>query len=112
MKPRKTKPLTEQSWKLEKWIGRCAWCAGKIPADAEVFGISLALRPEAFQEISPGTVQPLLLASAGKAVPMMIVKDDSPAKRAGKDAVFQLCRRECAEALQAALKAELGGAAG
>lgn len=109
MKPRKQRPLGDRNWKLEKWRGRCAWCAGKLPTDTGVFGISIALRPEAFQEMKPGTVQPLLLASVGKAVPMMIVTDDSPAKLAGKDAIFQLCSEQCAQALQAALKAELGG---
>ncbi|MBI5773905.1 MAG: hypothetical protein HZA89_09210 [Verrucomicrobia bacterium] len=109
MKPRRKKPLGEQSWKLEKWRSRCAWCMKKLPSDTQVFGISIALRPEAFKEMNPGTVQPLLLASAGKAVPMMVVKDSSPTKLAGKDAVFQLCSVKCAQALQAALKTELGG---
>lgn len=106
MKKRKN---AKTKWKVEQWADRCAWCTKRIPEDQEVFGISVALRSEAFQEFEPGTVQPLLLFKAGKTVPMMIVTDDSPAKHEGKDAVFQICSRECAKALQAALQTELGG---
>jgi hypothetical protein len=96
-------------WSLKKWRSRCAWCTKRIPADQEVFGISIALRKEAFREIKPGTVEPLLLFKAGKTVPMMIVTEDSPAKRAGKDACFQLCSEDCATKLQAALREEMAG---
>jgi hypothetical protein len=96
------------SWSLERWQSRCAWCARRIPDDHEAFGIGVRLRPEAFQEFDPGTVQPLLLHSAGKTVAMMIVTDDSPAKRDGKDAMFQLCSEDCAARLQLALQQELG----
>lgn len=105
---RMKRPPAKSKWKLEKWQSRCAWCVKRIPAEAEAFGISIALRKEAFREIQPGTVEPLLLYQAGKTVPMMIVTDDSPAKRDGKDAVFQLCSEDCARALQTALRAEMG----
>ncbi len=95
------------SWKLETWQERCAWCSRKIERDEPVFGIELRLRPEAFKEMSAGSVQPLLLFKAGKTVPMIIVTDDSPAKHEGKDALFQACSDVCAKALQAALKEEL-----
>lgn len=102
---RMTKQKTQ--WKREHWEGRCAWCTRRIGEEEEVFGISVALRQEAFREFEPGTVQPLLLYQAGKTVPMMVVTEDSPAKRDGKDAMFQVCSEECGKALQAALKQEL-----
>jgi|GEM_PF-903153 len=95
-------------WTKEKWLGRCAWCAGRLPKNRQVFGISLRLRPAAFGEFAPDTVQPLLLAQAGRTVPMMVLAQNSPAKRDGKDAMFQLCSEKCAQALRAALQAELG----
>jgi ribosomal protein S26 len=104
----KAGPGTKTKWDFETWIGRCAWCAKKVPKDQEVFGIGIRLRPEAFREFDPGTVQPLLLVGAGKTVPMMVVTEDSPAKKDGKDAMFQVCCEKCGKALQAALKAELG----
>lgn len=94
-------------WKPEKWRDRCAWCTKRISPEAPAFGISVSLQAEAFKEFEPGSVQPLLLFSAGKTVPMMVVTDDSPAKKAGKDAVFQLCSEECALKLQAALQQEI-----
>jgi hypothetical protein len=100
--------VTGNQWKPAKWRNRCAWCTGRIPTDREVFGISITLRPEAHREVKPGTIEPLLLYKAGKTVPMMLVTEDSPARHAGKDAMFQLCSETCARALQTALRQELG----
>jgi hypothetical protein len=108
IKPAK-KPAKKSQWDAKVWAERCAWCAKVIPENQEVFGIPIRLRPEAFQEFDAGTIQPLLLVSAGKTVPMMVVTHDSLAKQEGKDAMFQACCQTCAKALQAALKAELGG---
>lgn len=101
-------PRRQPKWNPKRWHDRCAWCARKIPDDVEVFGISVRLRQEAFQEVDPGTIQPLFLGLAGKTVAMMVVTDDSPAKRDGKDAMFQLCSEDCAKALQTALREEMG----
>lgn len=100
-------PRCQPKWNPDRWRTRCAWCGRKIPADKEVFGISVRLRKEAFQEFDPGSIQPLLLGRTGKTVPMIVVTDDSPAKREGKDAMFQLCSEDCAQALQAALREEV-----
>jgi len=101
-------PRRQPKWNPHRWRSRCAWCAKKMPDDVEVFGISVRLRQEAFQEINPGTIQPLFLGLAGKTVAMMVVSDDSPAKQDGKDAMFQLCSEDCASALQTALREEMG----
>ena len=101
-------PRCQPKWNPDHWRTRCAWCAKRIPHDAEVFGISVRLRKEAFQEVDPGTIQPLFLGMAGKTVAMMVVTDDSPAKQDGKDAMFQLCSEDCAKALQTALREEMG----
>lgn len=101
-------PRRQPRWNPDRWRSRCAWCAKKMPDDAEVFGISVRLRREAFREVDPGTIQPLFLGLAGKTVAMMVVTDDSPAKQHGKDAMFQLCSEACASALQTALREEMG----
>jgi hypothetical protein len=108
-KPVRRAPAAKKSsWDLKKWCDRCAWCTQKIAPNQEVFGIEIRLRPEAFREFDLGSVQPLLLAASGRTVPMMVARQDSPAKIAGKDALFQLCSKDCAEKLQAALQLELG----
>jgi hypothetical protein len=104
----KPEPKSATGWKPEKWKDRCAWCVKRLPRSKRVFAISISLRPEAFQEFDLGSVQPLLLFRVGKTVPMIVLAKDSPAKQAGKDAMFQLCSQRCAKALQAALRAELG----
>ena len=105
---RPTKPGKKSSWDPLKWRNRCAWCAQRIPANEPVFGIEIRLRPETFREFDPGTVQPLLLAASDRTVPMMILREDSPAKQDGKDALFQLCSKTCAVRLQQALRLEMG----
>ncbi len=105
---RRVSAAKKSSWDLKKWHDRCAWCTQRIAPDQEVFGIEIRLRPEAFREFDLGSVQPLLLAASGRTVPMMVARQDSPAKRAGKDALFQLCSKGCAEELQQALRLELG----
>lgn len=97
----------KSAWDPGKWAHCCAWCARKIPANQKVFGIEISLRPEAFREFDCGTVQPLLLAAAGRTVAMLIMREHSPAKHEGKDAMFQLCSETCAVNLQQALRAEM-----
>lgn len=106
---RSTQPGEKSAWDPKKWHNRCAWCTRRISANQKVFGIELRLRPEAFREFDRGTVQPLLLAASGRTVPMMILREDSPAKLDGKDALFQLCSEMCAVNLQQALRLEMGG---
>ena len=104
------KPLTEQKWNAAKWRHRCAWCAALMRSDQEVLAIPIRLQPAAIEVLEPGEIAPLLLPSANKVVPMMVVGEDSPAKREGNDAMFRLCSESCAKLLQAALRTELGGA--
>ncbi|MEW6303409.1 MAG: hypothetical protein AB1705_08065 [Verrucomicrobiota bacterium] len=107
-KAKRAKPPAEQTLSRKQWANRCAWCAGQIKPEEEMFGITIALHPQALKELERDTIQPLFLPGVGRSIPMIILPDDSPAKRDGKDAAFQLCSRSCAEALQNALKMELG----
>ena len=86
---------------------QCAWCGIKIGKNQPVFGISIRLRPEAFSEITPDTVESLYLPSAERTIPLIIVARQSAAKREGKDAVIQSCSGACATAVQEALRKDL-----
>jgi hypothetical protein len=79
-----------------------------VKAEDPVFAISVRLEAAALRELAPGSVAPLLLAKEGRVVAMMVVGEESPAKREGKDAVFRLCSEDCALALQRVLREELG----
>ena len=96
-----------RNWDHDDMLARCAWCLRRVPEDQEVFGISLRLHSEAFLEVKPGTVQPLYLPEEERAVPLMVVADNSPAKKEGKDAMLQVCSDACGRALQAALRRAL-----
>jgi hypothetical protein len=85
---------------------RCAWCGTVIPAGCECFGVKMRLRPEAYRLVKFGAVQPMVLPKAGKTVAIIVVALDSPAKRQGVDAMFQLCSDACGIALQKALRDE------
>ena len=49
----------------------------------------------------------IALARSHKTVPAMVVTSDSEAKRQGNDLGFVACSQACAEALKAALQAEI-----
>lgn len=108
MKRKKTVPLTEQKWEGEYWRHRCAWCEKRIKPHTPVFGVSVSLGSLALAELEPGSIAPMLLAGSSKVVAMMVVAEDSPAKRDGKDAMFQLCSEDCAKALRDTVRTELG----
>jgi hypothetical protein len=93
----------------EEAKSRCAWCAKKLGKNQPVFGISMRLRPEAFSEVAPGTVESLYLPSAERTIPLIIVALDSPAKREGKDAMIQICSDACGIAAQEALRKDMAG---
>jgi hypothetical protein len=99
---------TEHSeWNGAEWLKRCAWCAQEIVEDHEVFGISMKFRPGQARPEWAGKVQPLQLVVSARTVPMMVCGADSPAKRDGKDALFQVCSDACGKELQKALQREI-----
>ncbi len=85
----------------------CSWCDRVIVVGKKAFSISISLKAEAFDEVTPGTMERLLLTKAEKKVRMVILPLQSPGKLLGKDALFPLCSRRCGMALQRALRAEM-----
>jgi hypothetical protein len=95
-------------WNSPEWLDRCAWCHKLMGGTDERFTISLRLHPAAFREFDRGTVQPLYLDIAKKIVPVLVVEENSPVQREGKDALCHLCSGLCARALQLILKKTIG----
>ena len=91
----------------EHYREKCAWCGRFINASDPAFAISIQLLPEAWREVEGGSIELLLLPRAERRVPMILTKVDSPARREGKDGVFQLCSEGCAKALRTALQVEM-----
>jgi hypothetical protein len=98
---------SDEPWNPDDWFHRCAWCEEEIPEGHEVLGVPAKLRPEQVRKEWAGTIQPLRLVWAQRTLPMMVVSEDSPAKRDGKDAMFMVCSDSCGRALQAALRKDI-----
>lgn len=98
----------------EYWLWRCAWCRRRIGGDQEVLTIPIKLRPEALREVSAGGIEQMLLAQEERTLALILVAQDSEAKREGTDAVIQFCSQVCAQTACDALRREmgLGGAGG
>jgi hypothetical protein len=94
-------------WNGDEWLMRCAWCGHKVPEGHEVFGLTMRFRSRQARPEWAGTVQPLRLVVSGRTVAMMVCSDDSPAKRQGTDAIFQVCSEDCGKALTSALQDEI-----
>ncbi len=99
-------PKPKPAWDPDDWLKRCAWCGKVIPPNREVIAVRTRLHALAYRLVKPGTIQPLHLPKAGKTVAIIVVALDSPAKREGVDAVFQVCSDACGIALQTALRDE------
>ena len=97
----------DETWDPDDWFGRCAWCQEEIPEGHEVLGVPAKLRPGQVRKEWAGTIQPLRLVVARRTVPMMVVSEDSPAKRDGKDAMFMVCSDACGRELQDALRNDI-----
>ena len=98
---------SDEPWNPDDWFGRCAWCQEDIPEGHEVFGVSAKLRPAQVRKEWAGTIQPLRLVAARRTVPMMVVSEDSPAKRDGKDAMFMVYSDACGRERRDALRNDL-----
>ena len=87
-------------------MDRCAWCEQEIAEEQEVIGVGLKFRPGRALPEWAGTIQPLRLSISERTVAMIVVGKNSPAKRDGKDAIFQVCCDGCAKKLSDALRLE------
>jgi len=95
------------TWNGDDWLNRCAWCARVIPPDREVLVVKSRLPVEMAELLGPsGNVQPLPLANSNKTVALILPANDSDARREGVAAVFQVCCKKCAAALEDALQKE------
>ena len=79
--------------------------ATEFPEDYSQEGESL-IAPEAGLQIAE---QPLrfALADAGRTVPAYVVTRDAPAKREGKEVIFQVCSDRCGDELTVAMNKEM-----
>jgi hypothetical protein len=95
----------DKAWKASGY--KCGWCGDDIPEDTELFGISAKARPDIDISELRGKVIDVFLAQRDRNVQALVVTEESPAKKEGKDLLFVVCSESCAEALRQAVGKEI-----
>ena len=91
----------------QKVLGRCAWCRRRIGKNTPVFVVWAKARPGMLGKDQEGTGLAMFLVKAKRTVYGIVPRSDSPAKKDGKDLLFQVCSDCCGQALQQAFQDEL-----
>lgn len=87
-------------------VTKCAHCGGEIKNDREVFVIFAKLMPGMSPRSAEGGFIELQLIYAERYVPVIVVAQNSDAKRDGYDLIFQACSQKCVNDLHAILQQE------
>jgi len=86
---------------------RCSWCMKKIKEDKECFGLSVKFVEGLDLKQDEGTIQSIFLISRNTSVPMIVVAEDSEAKKQGQDGIFVLCSNDCGLKMKKTLNEEI-----
>jgi hypothetical protein len=89
------------------WLGHCGWCNREIGEEDERIGINSRFRDQYLYRKHEGTMVSFTLGDAGRTVGAYVVTRDSPAKKEGKDVMFQVCSDRCGLELTAAMCKEM-----
>ncbi len=95
----------DKAWQASGY--KCGWCGDEIPEDTELFGIGAKARPDIDLSESTGKVIDVFLTRRDRNVQALVVTEESPAKKEGKDLLFVVCGESCAEALRQAVGREI-----
>ena len=95
----------DKTWQASGY--KCGWCGDDIPEDTELFGIGAKARPDIDIRELRGKVIDVFLARRARKVQALVVTEESPAKKEGKDLLFVACSESCAEALRQAVGREI-----
>jgi hypothetical protein len=91
----------------DRWLGHCAWCNREIAEDGERIAINSRFRDKKDFRKHEGMVVSFVLADAGRTVTAYVVTRDSPAKKEGKEVIFQVCSDRCDLELSTAMSKEM-----
>ena len=86
---------------------RCSWCMKKIKEDKECFGLSVKFVEGVDFKDEEGTITSIFLLSRKTSVPMIVVSEDSEAKKQGQDGIFALCSEKCGLKMKKTINEEL-----
>lgn len=86
---------------------RCAWCMKKIGEDKPCFGLAVKFVKGVDFNEKDGRIISIYLASRNTSVPLIVVANDSEAKKNGQDGIFAICSEKCGEKMQTTVTKEL-----
>lgn len=86
---------------------QCSWCEDELPDDAEVIAVGAKAHSQMEVEALEGQIVELFLTRRNRTVAAVVVTNDSPAKKEGKDVLFLTCSDSCAEALRQSVDREI-----
>jgi hypothetical protein len=90
----------------EEVLSRCAWCGMEIDEEAEVYGLGAVFCRDVDLSEYESQVIELKILTGNRIVPMIISSEASDAKKAGYDAMFMTCSKECANEMRETLLKE------
>ncbi|XID94933.1 hypothetical protein ACF3MZ_10625 [Paenibacillaceae bacterium WGS1546] len=79
----------------------------KIGEDKECFGLGVKFVDGVDFKEKEGTITSVFLLSRKTSVPMIVVTEDSEAKREGQDGIFTLCSDKCGIKMKKTINNEL-----
>ena len=86
---------------------RCAWCMKKIGEEKSCFGLSVKFTKGLDLNENAGRIISVYLSSRKTSVPLIVVANDSEAKKSGQDGIFAICSDKCGEKMKIAVANEL-----
>lgn len=86
---------------------RCSWCMKKIKEDKPCYGLNVKFASGVEFGEKDGRITSLYLNTRKTSVPLIVVADDSEAKRNGQDGIFAICSENCAIKMKETVTKEL-----
>jgi hypothetical protein len=86
---------------------RCAWCMKKIGENKPCYGLNVKFTKGVELNENKGEIIQVFLASRNTSVPLIVVADDSEAKKEGHDGIFSICSEKCGVKMKKTVNEEL-----
>jgi hypothetical protein len=86
---------------------RCAWCMKKIGEDKPCYGLNVKFAKGVNFNEEGGRIISIYLVSRNTSVPLIVVANDSEAKKNGQDGIFCVCSNTCGEKMKKTVAQEL-----
>jgi hypothetical protein len=94
------------SHSVDYWLDHCGWCRSEIGEENERIGVKMRFRDQKDYWANEGKVIEFELSQVPRSVAALVVRRDSPARKEGKDILFQVCGDSCRIELTDAIKGE------